>query len=202
MEGATPAHRHVGLAQNTRAGREAHETTSPASSAHDYHRLACSCLSKVRAYHRRLQHYTPTTKQDYYRRVLNRYPPLSIPRCHLRTSTKPSTSPIHAHTPRMATVDERELQINPIVATSVQHNTQVHPPSPPPPFPIIHQQPKLTHLGHIQHPQPHRLSLRRRRRHTGSRILPGLHLLPDRELRCERAAVCVESGGPAGKILL
>ncbi|KAF3031286.1 hypothetical protein N0V91_005919 [Didymella pomorum] len=25
----------------------------------------------------------------------------------------------------MATVDERELQINPIVATSVQHNTQV-----------------------------------------------------------------------------
>ena len=30
----------------------------------------------------------------------------------------------------MATADERELQINPIVGTSVQHNTQVPSPSP------------------------------------------------------------------------
>jgi hypothetical protein len=52
----------------------------------------------------------------------------------------------------MATVDERELQINPIVATSVQHNTQVR-------FAALHtfrlpSQPAMltsTISGHIQH---------------------------------------------------
>lgn len=99
-----------------------------------------------------------------------------------RSSRSPALTSASVITPNdtiavMATADERELQINPIVASSVQHNTQVrlrprprprprlrlHPPQPPPgPLPTICSPPRLarsprassimTTAGHVQHP--------------------------------------------------
>jgi hypothetical protein len=140
--------------------------------------------------------------------------PGACPQCSPASS--PQTTPRRTIA-AMATADERELQINPIVASSVQHNTQVRlstsiyvylrlstsiyvylrlstsiyvyaynayatptlrlrPPRAPPQSFAYHLQstascsirPRfrssiLTTVGHVQHPQPDRLALRRRR---------------------------------------
>jgi hypothetical protein len=60
----------------------------------------------------------------------------------------------------------------------------------------------LTTVGHVQHPQPDRLALRRRRWHTRPRIVPWLHLLPRRLVSRLRAFICAQGGGAACEILL
>lgn len=73
-------------------------------------------------------------------------------------------------------LDERELQIHPIVQDSVQHNARVCELFPH----LLPQQPLTVSTDHLEHPQPDRLALRRRRRHARPRVVPGLRVLPRR----------------------
>jgi len=98
--------------------------------------------------------------------------------------------------------EERELVIHPIVATSVQHNTQVRPSctgthwtSPSPAFSPIGS---LTqNQGGFKHSQPHRLPIWRRRWNARSRILQRLSILSARIAICFRPALCAKDGWQA-----
>lgn len=85
--------------------------------------------------------------------------------------------------------------------------------SPPPTYAITRPIPQLplsdptsllqlTVAGDIQHPQPYRITLRRRRRYIRPRILHGLHLLHTGVAGGVGAAVCAQDGWEARQVLL
>jgi hypothetical protein len=93
--------------------------------------------------------------------------------------------------------DERELAIHPIVATSVQHNTQVRLDSRQ-----LGTRQLISNIGHLQRPKSDSLALRCRSRHTRARVVPGIHLLPDRHIARLGASVRLQNRGETRRILL
>ena len=111
--------------------------------------------------------------------------------------------------------EERELAIHPIVQTSVQHNTQVHPLFLPCTssfrsksiFLLPHCTSILSRANHrrkgcFQHPKPDCLPLRRRRRYPRSRIVFWLRLLFRRHTHRIGVDLCREDRGQARCLLL
>jgi hypothetical protein len=95
-------------------------------------------------------------------------------------------------------LEERELQINPIVTDSVQHNARVNLSFPT----CVLDQPTNHHLDRLKHPQPNRVPLRRRRRHAGPRVLPRLCVLPRRHAPRLGADFLAEDRGQTEGFLL
>ena len=107
--------------------------------------------------------------------------------------------------------EERQLAINPIVGTSVQHNTQVRTSrrqtrtkthtynTTPLVYPVTDS---CSTPGHIQHPQSYRFAVRRRRRHTRPRVVRRLHILPIGVASSVCNDFCAQDGRKARRILL
>ena len=110
--------------------------------------------------------------------------------------------------------EERELAVNPIVSTSVQHNNQVRhrlhntmtdlaTPSLLPWLSNTAPRSMLTFAtGHLQHPQSDSFTLRGRRWNAWPRVIPRLHLLPGRHTAGIHITIRAQNGWQTRRILL